>query len=241
MSSLVKSKILLNKDNCAHSVGGKAVVFNTESAYIYFTNRDYRNYVEGCDYIAIDGAAIALALKLFGVDVVRFHGPDLMSHILAHNHSACKIIAGGLASNGSLVNDYSFNLYFDLPFSNDYSFIAGTLADKILSLDGKCGNRIVLFVSLGLPKQEIVSSLVWTNLNFKNYSRINELLVLPIGAAADFLSGEKKRSGMLWRRFGMEWLPRLIREPRMFPRVVRSFLGIYLFVRQELSLRFIRS
>ncbi|WP_019201452.1 WecB/TagA/CpsF family glycosyltransferase [Tsukamurella sp. 1534] len=71
----------------------------------------------------------------------------------------------------------------------------------------------VLVVGLGKPRQE-----QW----------IDELgpatgadVLLPFGAAADFLAGMVERAPERWQRAGAEWLYRLIKEPR---RLARRYL-----------------
>jgi N-acetylglucosaminyldiphosphoundecaprenol N-acetyl-beta-D-mannosaminyltransferase len=46
-------------------------------------------------------------------------------------------------------------------------------------------------------------------------------VALAFGAAADFLAGSARRAPPIMRRMGMEWLYRLLREPR---RLWRRYL-----------------
>lgn len=238
LSSQIKSKTLLSSENCLRFSTGTVVIFNTESVYHYYVNAGYRAYVDNSDYMSIDGAAIALVFRLFGLSITRFHGPDLMLHLLGEKSSVYKIIAGGSSSNRALVSNWGLDCYMDLPFSDNINYIAEVVVEKITNMNLDGSKNIVLFISLGLPKQEAVALRVWALLKSAKYIHLNKLLILPVGAAADFLTGEKKRAGILWQRLGLEWLPRLVREPRMFPRVIRSFKGIYLFARQELMRKF---
>lgn len=73
----------------------------------------------------------------------------------------------------------------------------------------------VLWVGLTAPKQETL---------------LAEFSLLPdfrfgaaIGAAFDFYAGNVKRSHPVFRRMGLEWLPRLIQEPRRLWR--RTFVS----------------
>src|SRR4030065_1700267 len=43
---------------------------------------------------------------------------------------------------------------------------------------------------------------------------LNVKFTAGVGAVFDFYTGRVKRSHPLFRRLGIEWLPRLIREPR---------------------------
>lgn len=81
----------------------------------------------------------------------------------------------------------------------------------------------VLVVGLGAPKQELWVHAVRGRLHVK--------VVLCIGATIDFLAGEKQRAPVWMRRFGLEWLHRMLSEPRrlllryihdawVFPRLI---------------------
>ena len=73
----------------------------------------------------------------------------------------------------------------------------------------------VLFVGMTAPKQE-----KWA---FTNRDRIPAGLICSIGAVFDFYAGTVKRSSPFWISIGLEWLPRLLREPkRLYKRVFVS-------------------
>lgn len=67
-------------------------------------------------------------------------------------------------------------------------------------------NPDVLWVGMTAPKQE-----KWI---FRNRNRINARLLGPIGAAFDFYAGTVKYPSPWFREHGLEWLPRLLRQPR---------------------------
>jgi N-acetylglucosaminyldiphosphoundecaprenol N-acetyl-beta-D-mannosaminyltransferase len=87
----------------------------------------------------------------------------------------------------------------------------------------------VLVIGLGAPKQEL-----WAH---AHRDRIAAPVALCVGATIDFLAGEKPRAPMWMRRVGLEWLHRLVSEPRrlarrylrdawIFPRlIVQEWLG----------------
>lgn len=71
----------------------------------------------------------------------------------------------------------------------------------------------LLVVGLGKPRQEL-----WLA---EHIARCDARVALAFGAAADFLAGTAQRAPEGWRRFGMEWLYRLLSEPR---RLWRRYL-----------------
>ena len=64
----------------------------------------------------------------------------------------------------------------------------------------------LVWVGLGMPKQEL-----WMH---RVKQDLPGVAVLGVGAAFDFLAGTVKQAPALMQRFGMEWLYRLIQEPR---------------------------
>jgi N-acetylglucosaminyldiphosphoundecaprenol N-acetyl-beta-D-mannosaminyltransferase len=79
----------------------------------------------------------------------------------------------------------------------------------------------VLWVGMTAPKQE-----KWI---YENLSKLDVPFTGAIGAVFDFYAGTKVRSSMFWRKLGLEWLPRFLREPgRLWERNMKStpiFLG----------------
>jgi N-acetylglucosaminyldiphosphoundecaprenol N-acetyl-beta-D-mannosaminyltransferase len=83
----------------------------------------------------------------------------------------------------------------------------------------------VLIVGLGAPKQEL-----WVD---AHRDRIEAAVTLCVGATIDFLAGEKRRAPVWMRKVGLEWLHRLLSEPRrLFRRYARD---AWLFPRLVLS------
>lgn len=73
----------------------------------------------------------------------------------------------------------------------------------------------LLLVGLGAPKQEL-----WVH---AHRSEIRATAALCIGAAIDFLAGEKPRAPRWMQRCGLEWFHRLASEPkRLAPRYARD-------------------
>jgi N-acetylglucosaminyldiphosphoundecaprenol N-acetyl-beta-D-mannosaminyltransferase len=73
----------------------------------------------------------------------------------------------------------------------------------------------VLFVAFGAPRQE-----QWIH---RNLSQIKTVKVaMGIGGAFDFLAGKRKRAPKWMQRWGLEWLYRLIIEPRRMRRIFNA-------------------
>ncbi len=73
----------------------------------------------------------------------------------------------------------------------------------------------IIFVAFGAPKQE-----VWIYENLKKLPGVK--LAIGIGGSFDFISGETKRAPLILRKLGLEWLWRLILEPRRIKRIYNA-------------------
>lgn len=75
----------------------------------------------------------------------------------------------------------------------------------------------LLFVSFGCPKQE-----KWIAMNYK---RAGAPVTIGVGAAIDFLAGHLQRAPLWMQTTGLEWLFRLLHEPRrLFKRYATDFV-----------------
>ena len=71
-----------------------------------------------------------------------------------------------------------------------------------------------ILLAMGMPKLEEIASLIKNNHN-------NKCIVICGGAIVDFLAGRFTRAPKCMRRLGIEWLYRLVNEPkRLFRRYV---------------------
>jgi N-acetylglucosaminyldiphosphoundecaprenol N-acetyl-beta-D-mannosaminyltransferase len=77
-----------------------------------------------------------------------------------------------------------------------------------------------LFVGMTAPKQE-----KWV---FANKDSLDATVITSIGAVFDFYAGTVKRSSPFWIKIGLEWLPRLVREPKRLWK--RNFISTPLFL-----------
>ncbi|MBN1545809.1 MAG: WecB/TagA/CpsF family glycosyltransferase [Syntrophaceae bacterium] len=86
----------------------------------------------------------------------------------------------------------------------------------------------VLWVGMTAPKQE-----KWIHANLP---RLDVKFVGAIGAVFDFYGGRIKRSNPVFQRLGLEWLPRLLGEPRRLWR--RNFVSNPMFLMRIIQQRF---
>lgn len=80
----------------------------------------------------------------------------------------------------------------------------------------------IVCVAFGAPKQELFMEMYKHALGAK--------VALGVGGTLDFISGKRKRAPKMIRILGLEWLYRLIREPRRFGRIYTAVVRFPLAV-----------
>lgn len=86
----------------------------------------------------------------------------------------------------------------------------------------------IVFVGFGAPKQE-----KWIN---ENKEKLNCKLIIGNGGTIDIIAGTVKKAPEIFRKSGLEWLYRLIKDPRRIKRqmVLPLFVLIVLFSKEEI-------
>jgi len=209
---------------------GRVCVANVHMVLTACDDPVFRKLVNESSFVTPDGVPLVWGLKLLGEkSASRVYGPRLMECLLAAAEEE-KIAVGLYGSTPTVIELLKNRLrerYPQLNLAYSYSppFRSLTTAeeDEITFRIGQAGVRL-LFIGLGCPKQEI-----WMA---KNEERINAVL-LGVGAAFDFLSGNKAQAPEWLQKAGLEWLFRLICEPR---RLTRRYLHnprfVWLFLKQ---------
>ncbi|MGZ4482497.1 MAG: WecB/TagA/CpsF family glycosyltransferase [Gaiellales bacterium] len=168
-----------------------------------------------------DGAPIAWRQRRAGIEFAeRVAGPDLMPRVIDLGREA------GLrhflfGSTPEVLGALEARLGSDYPGT----LIAGSLSPPFRPLaDGEedeivaailAADPHVVWVGLGAPKQDL-----WMQ---RTAHRLPGVLCMGVGAAFDFLSGNKVRAPFWMQRIGLEWFHRLASEPRkMGPRYLRA-------------------
>lgn len=205
------------------------VTFNLD--FLRFTTFDSK-FFEICknSYLNLpDGYGITkLIKKKYNEKINRITGNDifpLLLKIAKTNNNKIAIIGGTkLVSKKTeqlLLNQYKFQSQNLLCISPKYKFEKDKkLNEKIIDIITLFQPDIVL-AALGCPRQE-----KWL---FENMNTFESKINIGIGATLDFFTGAKKRSPVFLQNLGLEWLWRLLQEPkRLFNRYILKDLPFFL-------------
>jgi N-acetylglucosaminyldiphosphoundecaprenol N-acetyl-beta-D-mannosaminyltransferase len=231
-----------------HESTGAAIRWaaQSESRYLCFvtvynvmkarSQRTLQSAMNNADIVSPDGVPLVWALRLLGVqNATRVYGPDLTQALLDQayrNH----VPVGFLGSTPRVLSKLLATVRLKWP-ELQISYACAPPFRPLTSVEDESqvqeinssGARL-LFVGLGCPKQEL-----WMA---AHKGKVNAVM-LGVGAAFDFLSGEKPQAPRWMMAGGLEWLFRLVTEPRrLWKRYLKyNPLFIILFAIQLLSAR----
>ncbi len=104
-------------------------------------------------------------------------------------------------------------------------------SDKVIEKINQVKPNILL-VGLGSPKQE-----KWIYENLKKMPSVE--LAIGVGGAFDFISGRIKRAPKFLQKIGLEWLWRLILEPRRIKRIYNGVIKLsWLTIKCKISKKY---
>lgn len=216
------------------------VLINTINAYSFNVAQKDELFAEALtkgDYIIPDGASIIKACRMLNAKSQpkdRIAGWDLFTiEMKKLNKKGGKCFFMGSSEKVlSLIRkkaaiDYP-NITIDTyspPYKPEFSEIDNAAIIKAINVT----NPDLLWIGMTAPKQE-----KWT------YSHWHELEIHchvgTIGAVFDFYAGTAQRAPVWWQAHSLEWLYRLIKEPRRMWR--RYILGNPLFLWNILKEKF---
>jgi N-acetylglucosaminyldiphosphoundecaprenol N-acetyl-beta-D-mannosaminyltransferase len=196
------------------------VVFICNAHSVVTARRDpaFAQALRAADMATPDGSPVAWMLRRQGYTTQeRINGPDLMWHCCADAQAQGLSIYlyGGLPQTLHLLRDKLLRAYPDLRIAGSYSppFRPLTVEEDAAAVaDINASGAGIVWVSLGCPKQEM-----WMH---KQRGRVQAVMV-GVGAAFDYHAGVLARAPLWAQRSGLEWLHRLLTEPR---RLWRRYL-----------------
>jgi N-acetylglucosaminyldiphosphoundecaprenol N-acetyl-beta-D-mannosaminyltransferase len=196
-------------------------VSNVHMCMEVFDSSEFASVVNKADMVIPDGRPIFWAQKLLGCkDAAQVRGQDIMNEICSV--SGQKKLNIGLygGSSAELLADVKQKLIKDYPDVRITYTYAPPFRPLTESEDAQVCKDIndsevdVLFVGIGCPKQER-----WM---FEHRGKVN-CVMLGVGAAYDFISGSKRHAPKFMQYLGLEWLFRLISEPkRLWRRYIKQ-------------------
>jgi len=187
------------------------IAVNPEKVMAAEKNEELRQLINSSTYQIPDGVGILLASKMKGGKISsRVTGVDMMDRLIRfaaeENH---KVFLYG--AKEEVVTTAKQKLEEKYPglvisgYENGYEKDNDKIVDKI-----NASGAELLFVAMGSPKQEL-----WIR---ENMGKLNVKVFQGVGGSFDVFSGKVPRAPLFFRKLGLEWLFRLLKEPKRFKR-----------------------
>ena len=165
--------------------------------------------------VVTDGKPVVWAANFLGVKIPEtVPGSDLVpaifDHAQANNLPICVYLLGampGVADRAKAVIQTKWPVITVVgTLSPDFGFEKKPVISSLICKKINASGADLLVIGLGAPKQELWVSHYAAELSVK--------VALCVGATIDFIAGEKARAPLWMQEVGLEWLHRLLSEPK---------------------------
>lgn len=173
--------------------------------------------------IIADGISIIKTAKYFDINIKnKIAGVELCEELLnyASNNKLTTFIYGSKQEALDLLVKKYPNLKSN-NLKNGYDFSSEEITKEI-----KRKKPDLVIVALGVPKQELFINSV--------FKQISKGIFIGVGGSIDVISGYKKRAPRFYRKHNLEWLYRILKEPKRIKRFYQNNIKL-LFVAKKQS------
>jgi len=195
------------------------VTINSENATKALENKIFLDVIKNADLVIPDGIGIIFASKILGDKLPeRIPGIDLSYKLLEiSNEKHYKIVLiGGKEGVAEGAKENLKKIFPNLNIAMTYNGYFNEDEEKKIVEEIQKIEPDILLVGMGSEKQEIW---IWNNREkFKNIG-----VCIGVGGTLDIWAGKKKRAPKLVQKLGLEWLYRVIIEPKRIFRVLKIF------------------
>lgn len=234
-SSILNNIIAISKKKQSSYV----CVANVHMCIEAYKSSSFAKNVNDADLVTPDGMPLTISVKLlYGQKQDRVAGMDLLPDLLAaaEKENLGVFFYGGTDEMLDETKEYVKNNYPDL--SNQH-YLSPPFRPLTIEEEEEIVNTInqseahLVFVALGCPKQE-----KWMA---SMEGRVNACMI-GIGGALPVMIGLQKRAPKWMQQLSLEWLFRLIQEPRrLFKRYfITNSLFMYLLFKEWFRIRIVK-
>lgn len=191
------------------------ITLNPEILLKAHSDEKYKKILNSADLNICDGFGLKLASFLRGKrTIARFAGADLANFMLKYaNKYNLRVVIIATKDSLSAPSEIEAALQKNFPnLSAKSEYFTGS---EVFFENGIIKSAEVVFVNFGAPEQE---KFIYENRrNFPNAK-----VLIGVGGTFDFLTGKIRRAPRLMRLIGLEWLWRLLLEPKRFKRICNA-------------------
>lgn len=177
--------------------------------------------------IVPDGIGVVKAANILKLSVKeRVTGVEIVQKLLELLNEQKKSIYL-LGSKKEVVDAFVSNIHEQYPNVIVSGYKDGYIKDKDAAFDEIAELKPdVVLVALGIPAQEL--------LIYKHYDKFDKGIFVGVGGSFDVLSGMKKRAPKIFIKLNLEWLYRIVSEPK---RIKRFYVSNVKFISKVYKMR----
>jgi N-acetylglucosaminyldiphosphoundecaprenol N-acetyl-beta-D-mannosaminyltransferase len=218
----------------------KKMIINTINPHSYCVSKSdkfFQKALLDSDILLPDGSGIVLAANfLRKKKIEKIAGADIHKHLLEEANKNHKRVfyLGAAPKTLKLIKERIAKEYPNVKMSSyspPYKPVFSESDTQKMIAEANRFNPDVLFVGMTAPKQE-----KWVD---SNKDKLTATVTVSIGAVFDFYAGTVVRSSPFWINLGLEWLPRLLKEPKRL--WYRNFVSTPVFLMHLLKTKIVNN
>src|SRR5690625_4259 len=210
---------LLEKDlypRLEHGEKSFLVTANPEVVMKSREDAEFKAILQSADYVIPDGIGIVKASNWRNDPLQeRIPGFELMLDLLAYadkENLGCYFLGAKEAVNEKAVKEVEKKYPGINVVGRHHGFF--DIADKSIAEKIRKANPDLIFVALGMPRQE-----KWIA---RHMPEFDKGLFMGVGGSFDTLTGEVKRAPQFWIKLNLEWFYRFLMQPTVrFKRLLK--------------------
>jgi len=189
------------------------ITINPEMVMNAQSDKEFLEIINNSDLNIIDGVGIKIALKLKGMNINQIRGVDFSRELIKlADKNNYRVAFFGAKEEVILKTKENFlKLYPDLNLVYHRNGYFDFEKREEIYKELKEANPQILLVGLGSPKQEIIIK--------ELKEQLNSCVMIGVGGSFDVFSGLVKEAPKIYRKLGLEWLYRTIKEPKRLKRI----------------------
>ncbi len=191
------------------------VTLNAEIIYKAQEDPELLQIINTADLVTPDGSGVLWAARQLSEPLKeRVTGIDLMVQVCQQAHHAGwrLYLFGSAPGVADLAADNIREQFADINIVGTRNGYFSPTEENYIIEDISEQKPDVLFVALGAPKQE-----KWIN---SHRHDLKAAVIIGVGGSFDVLAGNVKRAPVLWQKMRLEWLWRLLSDPRRLKRMM---------------------
>lgn len=174
--------------------------------------------------VVADGISILMGAKKLKLEVpTKITGVEMMENLLINSKHNKVYLLGSKKEVLMKLVDKINSIYPNVSlvgYHDGYNYDETKVINEIIKTKPD-----FIFIALGIPKQEKLIN--------KIIDKVNKGVFIGVGGSFDVISGVKKRAPKIIRKLNLEWLYRIIKEPKRIKRFYQNNIKFLIKIKGE--------